>query len=1146
MNFLDQLKNGSSASKSESSEEDELTRCIFIPTITGDHIKISIDDLPDPNNIKQLITVLQDNQADVQLWHRIALEYQRMGHMKAFEKLVDTAAEPDLSRHDWKEEEVKYAGDTDARVALLNCRGSLYINSMSEGGSGSDGLAASCFNLADKISLKRPTNIFSKPNLNYDPSSWVGKALFNYSQRGDKTLNRKKIFGDLQKALQQEKEHVPALMAKGCISYAEKKYEEALKCFQLAFEANTKDGPAEPEIYLGVGVCAMALKEHEIAERSFRRVLEVSDTCPVSIRARAGLVMILQRKNDEKSIQESLKYLTEAHELSHSDPTILVLLGHIFFWKGEYAIARKSAGVAYTNTSSDCKELRAECCFLLGKTYHAEKDYTNAQKYYEKATKFDPQHIAVFGLAQMYIYRGQKKQAFDALKKISEIYPENMTTSKIMADLYQENSKFDDAKQCLKKYLQSQPNDVNACIRLAQICESSDLKAALDAYQKAVKLMKEQNISPPFEIYNNISSLHHELGNNSDALNWCEQLINSFVQEDYRIDITRSRRRKHKLPANAVTVYYNYGIFLQQEGRMTDAIYVYGEIISDYPQDIDCYLRVGMIQSAMGDERGANDTFDLAIRRANESKLSDIDARSMKAQCCLRLGLHAESYKQLRDIHKKNKSDVYNIVALGNHNLLTKSKEDNTKFREAARWYYRALQLDPKNIFAANGLAVVLAELNLLTEGQLILQELQQVSDDTDFLVNFGNIFVKKETYPVAIKRYEAALRKLPDNEYNEIAMYLAQVLNFTDNKQGTKNIYTSILHRDPNNEDAWFQLAHAQQTNAISILQKDHFTRTMEEMELAIDDLNQAISTFERLASTATGKRKERCVKFAKYCKTTLQKGGEFLKWHRTQDKKKEEKKQIEHERVKDWISRKEAAKAEVEEQRQKLFEERKRKAIENRKQADVLGKELKASTEQQEQRRRSRNQKRKKDILLEEEDDPAVEFNGEIGDVVDTLDFDLGDDPSRPNQGTKRKYEDDNFQMPQPPKKKKKKKKKRLIQRNDDDSDIMQELGLDGGFPGETESAPAPVPRKKKKKKSVVVNFDERTGWSELQHSLYQHTDLILKSQDVSGLSRKKIREQLAVELGQDISSEKGFIASCIAYLLELRLQAEAEVTN
>ena len=82
------------------------------------------------------------------------------------------------------------------------------------------------------------------------------------------------------------------------------------------------------------------------------------------------------------------------------------------------------------------------------------------------------------------------------------------------------------------EFVQLNPSDVNAWIRLAQTCQLSDFQCGLNAYRKAVDLMKDSNMKIPFEIFNNIAALHYELGDNQNALKWCEELIQSFVEEE--------------------------------------------------------------------------------------------------------------------------------------------------------------------------------------------------------------------------------------------------------------------------------------------------------------------------------------------------------------------------------------------------------------------------------------------------------------------------------------------------------------------------------------------------------------------------------------------------------------------------------------
>jgi len=375
------------------------------------------------------------------------------------------------------------------------------------------------------------------------------------------------------------------------------------------------------------------------------------------------------------------------------------------------------------------------------------------------------------------------------------------------------------------------------------------------------------------------------------------------------------------------------------------------------------------------------------------------------------------------------------------------------------------------------------------------------------------------------VTKYETALRKVSDADYNEIAMYLAKVLFDTDDREGAKKLLRSILHRDPANETAWYHLAVAQENNAIKILKKQPQTRTMEEAELAIDDLKQALAIFKRLSGRGQPARKSRCLKHAAWCKKTLQAGDEHLRWHRAQHDQVVKRRTQEQQKVKDYLKHKK----QEEEKRRIAEQERKeallRQAQQNREKADVFAQEMK---DNKEARKRAKEQRiaAKKDKNQEEgpEEGEGEEFDvaAEVA-AEAAMEAEYGTDfgAEEPEVGTKRKA-DEQFEQP-PPKKKKKKKKKKLTQREDEDD-----------LPPEMVEEIQPKKKKKKKKKGLEYNFDDRSAWNDLMLQLYNRITTIIKEGDVQELSRKSIRETCAREIDQEISEYKGFIKQAIAHIV------------
>lgn len=85
---------------------------------------------------------------------------------------------------------------------------------------------------------------------------------------------------------------------------------------------------------------------------------------------------------------------------------VLNHLANHFFFKRDFSKVQHLALHAFHNTENEA--MRAESCFQLARSFHAQGDYDQAFQYYYQATQFAPASFVLphFGLGQMYIYRG--------------------------------------------------------------------------------------------------------------------------------------------------------------------------------------------------------------------------------------------------------------------------------------------------------------------------------------------------------------------------------------------------------------------------------------------------------------------------------------------------------------------------------------------------------------------------------------------------------------------------------------------------------------------------------------------------------------------------------------------------------------------
>lgn len=116
----------------------------------------------------------------------------------------------------------------------------------------------------------------------------------------------------------------------------------------------------------------------------------------------------------------------------------------------------------------------------------------------------------------MYLYKNDNENAANCFEKILKAFPSNYESMKILGSIYSSSKdpeKRELARQNFKKVTDLLPDDVEAWIELGQLLESSDIQGALNAYNIASKILKDQvQVDVPPEILNNVASLQFRLG----------------------------------------------------------------------------------------------------------------------------------------------------------------------------------------------------------------------------------------------------------------------------------------------------------------------------------------------------------------------------------------------------------------------------------------------------------------------------------------------------------------------------------------------------------------------------------------------------------------------------------------------------------
>ncbi|CAG9839944.1 unnamed protein product [Diabrotica balteata] len=809
---------------------------------TDEVIELYSDQLPDGDEV---LGILRQEKTQLSVWVNLALEYYKQGKIDDFIKILE------CSKNDGN---IEYRDFEKDQMRALDMLAAYYVQK------------------ANKEKNKdRRKELFTKATLlyttadkiiMYDQNHLLGRAYFCLLE-GDKMEQADAQFNFV---LNQSQNNIPSLLGKACIAYNRKDYRAALAFYKKALRTNPNCPAA---VRLGMGHCFIKLNNLEKARLAFERALELDPKC---VGALVGLAILKLNLQQPESIKTGVQMLSKAYGIDPSDPMVLNHLANHFFFKKDYSKVQHLALHAFHNTENEA--MRAESCYQLARSFQVQGDYDQAFQYYYQATQFSPASFVLphFGLGQMYIYRGDTENAAQCFEKVLKAQPGNYETMKILGSLYASSSsqsKRDIAKVHLKKVTDQFPDDIEAWIELAQILEQSDLQASLGAYETAMQLLKKNVQSEvPVEILNNVGALQYRLNNMDEAKKNIEEAINRAK--------TEAAHDPQYYNSVSVTMTYNLARLNEAMCLFDKAEKLYKDILKEHPIYVDCYLRLGCMARDKGHVYDASDWFKEAFRIDTEHP----DAWSLLGNLHLAKQEWGPGQKKYERILKNpsTSQDAYSLIALGNVWLQTvhqptKDKERIKRHQERALTLYKqVLKIDPKNIFAANGVGAVLAHKNAVNEARDIFAQVREATADfSDVWLNIAHIYVEQKQFVSAIQMYENCLRKFYKYNNVEVLQYLARAYFKAGKFKEAKMVLLKARRVAPQDTILLYNIALVLQRLATVILKDEK--STLSTVLQAVHELGLSLKYFNYLVELADKQRYDVAVAEleARQCKDLL-----------------------------------------------------------------------------------------------------------------------------------------------------------------------------------------------------------------------------------------------------------------------------------
>lgn len=701
---------------------------------------------------------------------------------------------------------------------------------------------------------------------------------------------------NFDKVLKLDASNCYALLGKAHITLSKtQNYTNALKLYQQVLVLNPL---VKPDPRIGVGICFWFLKDKAMALNAWLRAVELD---PTNYKAKLLLnlasfdAVFTNSLSDALFLQgyeAALKELTQL-QLEHLlDNVILLALCSFFFSKQKFDVVEKivdkvvgtlNSTVSGAKLSSFTAKLLSTCSFWLGRVAYSRLDFTQSQKYFHEAIRLNENNLlAKLGLGQSQLSRQSREEAIITFELILKTNPKCLEVNYSLGMLYAQSSlktKQEQAVQMLERYirlsnnrgsavankkeaeayLNKEPIALNAFLTLSKLYESKDVTQSLTYLHKAIESRQQTGQDAPLEVYNNIAVFNFNKSNTEEAL------------KNFDIALAKLDEVPSELKDDLkVSISYNVAR-TQETSDPLKAIDSYKQLLQTASSYFPAKLRLLFLDAVSTNESPKED-IEQEIKALLTEHTSNLEIRSFYGWFIKnfgkRIGLKpdADAVHQKQTLVEYDSHDAYALISLANIYCVMAKELKGLKEEEKRKKYYvraielytKVLSIDTKNVFAAQGLAIVYIENKELTQGLDILRKIRDSLNDISVYLNLGHVLTEVKQYTKAVESYEIALTRFANGADPKILGFLGRAWylrglaekNLPYLKKALECSKDALAKATGVKSSYIFNVAFIQFQIAEFITKQTVDQRTVEDINDAIIDLNEAIQQINLLAS--------------------------------------------------------------------------------------------------------------------------------------------------------------------------------------------------------------------------------------------------------------------------------------------------------
>ncbi|KIX09912.1 uncharacterized protein Z518_00993 [Rhinocladiella mackenziei CBS 650.93] len=322
--------------------------------------------------------------------------------------------------------------------------------------------------------------------------------------------------------------------------------------------------------------------------------------------------------------------------------------------------------------------------------------------------------------------------------------------------------------------------------------------------------------------------------------------------------------------ALVTTISYNLARTYEALGMTAEAQKVYDGLLARHADYTDASARLAF----MALETSPRDEGPRKIHAVYQNDYGNTEIRALMGwylhsakKKTNNIAEDAENRHYKHTLQGYDKHDLYSLTGMGNVHLniardmprnTDQEKERRSKmYAKAYEFFDKALQLDPRNAYAAQGIAIALCDdKKAYSDALQIFTKVKDTVRDASVNANLGHVMTELRQYQRGIDNYEIALRKDGKGENALLLACLSRawlLKGKADRSIPALNTALDYMRRalatQPDSPHLQFNVAFIHFQIAQHVNQAKETDRALEDVDAAITGLEEAIETFEQVA---------------------------------------------------------------------------------------------------------------------------------------------------------------------------------------------------------------------------------------------------------------------------------------------------------